>query len=99
MLTSVANGCIIQLLGYSVEEAYCGLEFDFARVVSSRSDREKLSTDEGFNIRRSFFSYGKKEAANVNSTSKVQLIGMFSLPIALMHYCSGSDCLTEVVEN
>ena len=32
MLTSAANKCIIQLLGYSVEEAYCRLEFDFARV-------------------------------------------------------------------
>ena len=99
MLTSAANGCIILLLGYSVEEAYCRLGFDFARVCSSRSDREKLPPNEEFHIRRGFFLYGKKEPANVNGTSIVQLIGMFSLTIALMHYCSGSNCLTEVVEN
>ena len=72
---------------------------DFARVCSSRSDREKLPTDEEFHIRRGFFSYGKKESANVNSTSKVQLIGMLSLPTALTQYCSGSNRLTEVIEN
>ena len=32
MLSSAMKMCIIQLLGYSVEEAYCRLEFDFARV-------------------------------------------------------------------
>ena len=32
MLSSASEKCIIQLLGYSVEEAYCRLEFDFARV-------------------------------------------------------------------
>ena len=32
MHSSVSEKCIIQLLGYSVEEAYCRLEFDFARV-------------------------------------------------------------------
>ena len=99
MLTSVANGCIIQLLGYSVEEAYCRLEFDFARVGSSRSDRKELPADEGFQIRRGSFSYGKEETADVNSTGIVQLIGMFSFAITLPHNCSGSDCFTKVVEN
>ena len=82
--------CIIQLLGYSVEEAYCRLEFDFARVGSSRSDREELPADEGFHIRRGSFSYGKEETANVNSAGKVQLITMFSYPNALPHngFCS-----------
>ena len=32
MLSSAMKMCIIKLLGYSVEEAYCRLEFDFARV-------------------------------------------------------------------
>lgn len=32
MVTSAQKRCIIKLLGYSVEEAYCRLEFDFARV-------------------------------------------------------------------
>ena len=32
ILLSAMNMCIIKLLGYSVEEAYCRLEFDFARV-------------------------------------------------------------------
>ena len=32
MFPSVSKKCTIQLLGYSVEEAYCRLEFDFARV-------------------------------------------------------------------
>ena len=32
ILLSAINMCIIKLLGYSVEEAYCRLEFDFARV-------------------------------------------------------------------
>ena len=99
MLTSVANGCIIQLLGYSVEEAYCRLEFDFARVGSSRSDRKELPADEGFQIRRGSFSHGKEETADVNSTGIVQLIGMFSFAITLPHNCSGSDCFTKVVEN
>ena len=99
MVTSAQKRCIIQLLGYSVEEAYCSLGFDFARVCSSRSNREKLPTDEEFHIRRGFFSYGKKKAANVNSPSKVQLIDMLSLPTALMQECSGSNCLTEVIEN
>ena len=74
MLSSAKKPCIIQLLGYSVEEAYCSLGFDFARVCSSRSDREELPTDEEFHIRRGSFSYGKEETANVNSVGKVQLI-------------------------
>ena len=74
MLSSAINMCIIQLLSYSVEEAYCSLGFDFARVCSSRSDREKLPTDEEYHIRRSFFSYGKKKSANVNSACVIQLI-------------------------
>ena len=74
MLSSAKKPCIIQLLGYSVEEAYCSLGFDFARVCSSRSDREELPTDEGFHIRRGSFSYGKEETANVNCAGKVQLI-------------------------
>ena len=32
VLSSAEIWCIIHLLGYSVEEAYCRLEFDFARV-------------------------------------------------------------------
>ena len=32
VLSSAEIWCIIYLLGYSVEEAYCRLEFDFARV-------------------------------------------------------------------
>ena len=32
MFPSASKKCTIQLLGYSVEEAYCRLEFDFARV-------------------------------------------------------------------
>ena len=85
MVSSAEKSCIIIVLGYSVEEAYCSLGFDFARVCSSRSNREKLPTDEEFHIRRGFFSYRKKEPANVDSTGKVQLIGMFSFSIALMH--------------
>ena len=99
MLSSAKKPCIIQLLGYSVEEAYCSLGFDFARVCSSRSDREELPTDEGFHIRRGSFSYGKEETANVNSAGKVQLITMFSYPIALAHNGFCSDCFAEVVEN
>ena len=58
MLSSAMEMCIIQLLGYSVEEAYCRLEFDFARVGSSRSDRKEFPADEQFHIRRGSFSYG-----------------------------------------
>ena len=99
MLSSAKKPCIIQLLGYSVEEAYCSLGFDFARVCSSRSDREELPTDEGFHIRRDSFSYGKEETANVNSVGKVQLITMFSYPIALPQNGFCSDCFAKVVEN
>ena len=99
MLSSAINMCIIQLLSYSVEEAYCSLGFDFARVCSSRSDREELPTDEGFHIRRGSFSYGKEETANVNCAGKVQLITMFSYPIVLAHNGFCSDCFAEVVEN
>ena len=99
MLSSAKKPCIIQLLGYSVEEAYCSLGFDFARVCSSRSDREELPTDEGFHIRRGSFSYGKEETANVNCAGKVQLITMFSYPIVLAHNGFCSDCFAEVVEN
>ena len=99
MLSSAKKPCIIQLLGYSVEEAYCRLGFDFARVCSSRSDREELPTDEGFHIRRGSFSYGKEETANVNCAGKVQLITMFSYPIALAHNGLCSDCFAKVVEN
>ena len=109
MLSSAKKPCIIQLLGYSVEEAYCSLGFDFARVCSSRSDREELPTarsdreelptDEGFHIRRGSFSYGKEETANVNSVGKVQLITMFSYPIALPQNGFCSDCFAKVVEN
>ena len=74
VLSSAEIWYIIHLLGYSVEEAYCRLEFDFARVGSSRSDRKELATDEKFDIRRGSFSYGKEETANVNSVGKVQLI-------------------------
>ena len=56
-IPSCRKKIIITLLGYSIEEAYCRLELDFARVGSSRPDREKLTTDEGFNIRRGFFLY------------------------------------------
>lgn len=62
------------MLGYSVEEVYCRLEFDFARVGSSRPDREKLPTDKGFNIRRGFFSYREKVSAYVDGSSIVQLM-------------------------
>jgi len=67
VVSSAEKSYIIIMLGYSVEEAYCSLGFDFARVCSSRSDREKLPTDEEYHIRRSFFSYGKKKSADVNS--------------------------------
>ena len=99
MLSSAMNMCIIEMLGYSVEEAYCRLEFDFARVGSSRSDRKELPADEEFHIRRGSFSYGKKKTANVNSAGKVQLIIMFSFPIALSNKRSGSNRFTKVVEN
>ena len=99
MIPSAEIMCIINVLGYSVEEAYCRLEFDFARVGSSRSDRKELATDEKFDIRRGSFSYGKEETANVNCTGKVQLITMFSYPIALAHNGFCSDCFAEVVEN
>ena len=72
MVSSASEKCIIQLLGYSVEEAYCRLEFDFARVGSSRSDRKELPADEGFHIRRGSISYGKELTANVNGEGKVQ---------------------------
>ena len=85
MLLSAMNMCIIQLFGYSVEEAYCRLEFDFARVGSSRSDRKELPADEEFHIRRGSFSYGKEKTADVDGTGIVQLIGMFSFPITLSH--------------
>ena len=87
------------MLGYSVEEAYCRLEFDFARVWSSRSDRNELPADEEFHIRRGSFSYGKEETADVDSAGIVQLKGMFSSSITLPHNRSGSDCLTKIVEN
>ena len=99
MFPSVSKKCTIQLLGYSVEEAYCRLEFDFARVGSSRSDRKELPADEGFHIRRGSFSYGKEITANVNGAGKVQLIIMFSFPIALSNKRSGSNRFTKVVEN
>ena len=99
MLSSAINMCIIQLLSYSVEEAYCSLGFDFARVGSSRSDREKLPTDEEFHIRWGFFSYGKKETADMNSAGIVQLIGMLSFSFGLAHNRSGSNCFAEVVKN
>ena len=99
MLSSAINMCIIQLLSYSVEEAYCSLGFDFARVGSSRSDRKELPADEGFHIRRGSFSYGKEITANVNGAGKVQLIIMFSFPIALSNKRSGSNRFTKVVEN
>ena len=99
MFPSVSKKCTIQLLGYSVEEAYCRLEFDFARVGSSRSDRKELPTDEEFHIRRGSFSYRKKETADMDSASLVHLIGMFSFSNTLPHNCSGSDCFTKVVEN
>ena len=99
MFPSVSKKCTIQLLGYSVEEAYCRLEFDFARVRSSRSDRKELPADEGFHIRRGSFSYGKKKTANVNSAGKVQLIIMFSFPIALSNKRSSSNRFAKVIEN
>ena len=99
MLSSAINMCIIQLLSYSVEEAYCSLGFDFARVCSSRSDRKELPTDEGFHIRRGFFSYGKEVSANMNSTGIVQLISVLSFLLTVPRDSSCSDCLTEVVEN
>ena len=99
MLTSAMNMCIIQLLGYSVEEAYCSLGFDFARVCSSRSDREELPADEEFHIRRGSFSYRKEETADVNSAGKVQLIVIFSWPAAYLSHSSGGDCLTEIIQN
>ena len=99
MLSSAMNRCIIQLLGYSVEEAYCRLEFDFARVGSSRSDREELSADEKFNIRRGSFSYGKEETADMDGAGIVQLIVVFSWPAAYLSHSSGRDCLTEIIQN
>ena len=51
------NDSIIRLLSYSVQKAYSGLDFDFARVFASRADWKKLFTDEEFHIRRSFFLY------------------------------------------
>ena len=65
MLPSVRKTCII-LSGYSVEEAYCRLGFDFARVGSSRPDGKKLPADEVFHIRRSFFMQGEEIAADMN---------------------------------
>ena len=65
-MTTVAKESIIKTLSYPVEEAYCRPESDFARVVSSGSDREEFSPDEGFHIRRGSFSYGKEETANVS---------------------------------
>ena len=99
MLSSAKKMCIIKLLGYSVEEAYCRLEFDFARVGSSRSDRKELATDEKFDIRRGSFSYGKEEPTDMNGTGIVQLIKMFSFPVTLSHNCSDSNRFTKVVEN
>ena len=32
VMSSAEESCIITVLGYSVEEAYCRLDFDFARV-------------------------------------------------------------------
>ena len=83
MISSVAKPCIIKLLGYSVEEAYCSLGFDFARVCSSRSDREELPTDEGFHIRRGSFSYSKEIPTDMNGASIVYLIYVFSFSITL----------------
>ena len=99
MFPSVSKKCTMQLLGYSVEEAYCRLEFDFARVGSSRSDRKELPTDEGFYIRRGSFSYGKKEPADMNGASIVQLIRMLLFPIASPNNRSDSDRFTKVIEN
>ena len=99
MVSSASEKCIIQLLGYSVEEAYCRLEFDFARVGSSRSDREELPADEGFHIRRGSFSYGKEETADVDSAGIVQLIEVLSWPVAFRVYSSDRNCLTEIIQN
>ena len=96
---SASEKCIIKLLGYSVEEAYCSLGFDFARVGSSRSDREELPADEGFHIRRGSFSYGKEETADVDSAGIVQLIEVFSWPVAFRVYSSARNCLTEIIQN
>ena len=70
------------MLGYSVEEAYCSLGFDFARVGSTRSDREEFPTDEVFHIRRGSFSYGKEEPVDMNGTRIVQLIGILAVGVA-----------------
>ena len=99
MLSSAKKMCIIKLLGYSVEEAYCRLEFDFARVGSSRSDRKELPADEEFHIRRGSFSYGKEKTADVDGTGIVQLIEVLSWPVVYLSHSSGSDCLTEIVQN
>ena len=74
VISSAEVSCIITVLGYSVEEAYCRLDFDFARVRASRSDREKLPADEEFHIRRGFFSYSQEKTTNVNSSGIVKLI-------------------------
>ena len=99
VLSSAEIWCIIYLLGYSVEEAYCRLEFDFARVGSSRSDRKELPADEEFHIRRGSFSYGKEETADVDSAGIVQLIEVFSWPVAFRVYSSDRNCLTEIIQN
>ena len=98
-MTSAAKKCIIRTLGYSVEEAYCRPESDFARVVSSGSDREEFSPDEGFHIRQGSFSYGQKEPAYMDGMCVVQLIRMFSFPLGLLHNSMGDNCFTEVIQN
>ena len=87
----------MRLLGYSIEEAYCRLELDFARVGSSRSNREKLPTDEEFHIRRGFFSHREEIPTNKNRMSIIQLIYEFSLSNTLPNNRSGCNCLTEII--
>ena len=98
MLPSAGKTCII-LSGYSVEEAYCGLAFDFARVGSTRSDREEFPTDEVFHIRRGFFMQREEIAANMNRAGVIQLIGELSFALGLPHERSCSNCFAEIVED